>query len=110
MKPQTLEALRAIKEAKIPYIVAINKIDKENANIEQTKQSLAENEIYIEGYGGDVPCIPISAKTGKGVDELLDMMLLVAEVENLKGNPEKVLRELSSRHVLIQKKAFMQLL
>lgn len=86
VKEQTREALNAIKEAKIPYIVAINKIDKPNANIERTKQNLAENEIYLEGFGGDVPFVPISAKVGTGVPELLDMMLLVAEMENFTGD------------------------
>jgi len=86
VKEQTKEALKSIKEAGIPYIVAINKIDKPNANIERTKQNLAENEIYLEGFGGDVPFVPISAKLGTGVPELLDMMLLVAEMENLEGD------------------------
>lgn len=86
VKEQTKEALRAIKEAGIPYIVAINKIDKPNADIERTKINLAENEIYLEGFGGDVPFVPISAKLGTGVPELLDMMLLVAEMENLTGD------------------------
>lgn len=86
VKEQTKEALAAIKEADIPYIVAINKIDKPNANIERTKQNLAENEIYLEGFGGDVPFVPISAKVGTGIPELLDMMLLVAEMENLLGD------------------------
>lgn len=86
VKEQTKEALKAIKEAGIPYIVAINKIDKPNANIERTKQNLAENEIYLEGFGGDVPFVPISAKIGTGVPDLLDMLLLVAEMENLTGD------------------------
>lgn len=86
VKEQTKEALKSIKEAGIPYIVAINKIDKPNANIERTKQNLAENEIYLEGFGGDVPFVPISAKVGTGVSDLLDMMLLVAEMENLTGD------------------------
>lgn len=86
VKEQTKEALRAIKEAGIPYIVAINKIDKPNANIERTKQNLAENEIYLEGFGGDVPFVPISAKVGTGVSDLLDMLILVAEMENLTGD------------------------
>lgn len=86
VKEQTKEALRSIKEAGVPYIVAINKIDKPNANIERTKQNLAENEIYLEGFGGDVPFVPISAKIGTGVSDLLDMMLLVAEMENLTGD------------------------
>ena len=90
VRPQTTEALNAIKAAKIPFIVAINKIDKEGADIEKTKNNLAENEIYLEGYGGTVPFVAISGKTGKGVSELLDMMLLVAEVEELKGDDEKL--------------------
>ncbi len=89
VKTQTLEALKCILEEKIPYIVAINKIDKEGANIERTKQSLTENEIYLEGYGGTIPSVPISAKTGEGIPELLDMVLLVAEVEELKGDVSK---------------------
>ncbi len=86
VKPQTLEALRAITDAELPYIVAINKIDKEGANIERTKQSLAENGIYIEGYGGSIPAVPISAKTGAGIPELLDMVSLLAEVEDFKAD------------------------
>ncbi|MCK5591056.1 MAG: GTP-binding protein, partial [Candidatus Pacebacteria bacterium] len=89
VKTQTLEALRAIKDADIPYIIAINKIDKPGADIEKTKNSLSENEIYIEGYGGDIPVQPISAKTGEGIPEILDMMLLVAEMAELKGETGK---------------------
>src|SRR3989338_3078702 len=89
VKKQTTEALKCIKDSGIPYIVAINKIDKPGADVERTKQNLAENEIYIEGYGGAVPWVPISAKTGEGVSELLDMMLLVAEIEELKGDANK---------------------
>lgn len=97
VKPQTLEALSSIKSGKTPYIVAINKIDKPEANIERTKQSLAENEIYIEGYGGDIPAVSISAKTGEGVSELLDMIILVAELQNLTGD-----REISGEGVVIE--------
>ena len=89
VKAQTIEAHKSIKEAGIPYIVAINKIDKPNANIDRTKQMLAEAEIYVEGYGGDVPWVAISAKTGQGVDDLLDTMLLVAEMAELKGDQSK---------------------
>lgn len=85
VKPQTLDALKCILEAKIPYIVAINKIDLPDANVDRTKQSLAENEIFIEGYGGDIPAVPISAKTGEGIDDLLDMMILVADIADLTG-------------------------
>jgi translation initiation factor IF-2 len=89
VKPQTIEALHSIKEAGIPYIVAINKIDSPKADIERTRQSLAESEIYIEGYGGDIPWVAVSAKTGEGISDLLDMMLLVAEVQELKGDTSK---------------------
>lgn len=81
VKPQTLDAFRAIKTAGLPYIVGISKIDKPNANIDRTKQTLAENEIYVEGYGGTIPFVPFSGKTGAGVDDLLDMILLTADVE-----------------------------
>ncbi len=87
VKPQTLDALSAIKEAGIPYVVAINKIDKPGANVVRTQTSLIENEIYIEGMGGDIPWNAISAKTGEGVSELLDTILLVAEMEELSGDP-----------------------
>ncbi len=86
VKPQTLEALRAIQSAKLPYIVAINKIDKPEANIERTKLNLSENEIYLEGYGGDISFVPISALTGKGVPELLDLISLTAEMNDLKAD------------------------
>ncbi|PCI19981.1 translation initiation factor IF-2 [Candidatus Wolfebacteria bacterium] len=87
VKTQTLEAFEAIQGSGIPYIVAINKIDKPNANVEKTKSDLAEKEIYLEGFGGKIPFAEISAKTGKGVDELIDLILLVAELEELKGEP-----------------------
>lgn len=89
VKAQTLEAYSSIKEAGLPYIVAINKIDKPNANVERTKQSLLENEIYLEGLGGDIPWAAISAKAGTGIPELLDLLLLVADLEELKGDPNK---------------------
>lgn len=86
VKPQTLEALASIKAANIPYVVAINKIDKPNANIDRTKNSLVENEVYIEGMGGDIAFVPISAKAGTGVDELLDLVLLTADIAELKAD------------------------
>ncbi|MEI8061948.1 MAG: translation initiation factor IF-2 [bacterium] len=82
VKPQTVDAYKAIKKANLPYIVGISKIDKDNANIERAKISLSEHEIYVEGYGGDISFVPFSGKTGAGIDELLDMILLTAEVEN----------------------------
>lgn len=86
VKPQTLEALTSIKTAGIPYIVAINKIDKPGADVVRTQSSLIENEIYIEGMGGDIPWAPISAKTGEGIPELLDVLLLAAELAELSGD------------------------
>lgn len=87
VKEQTLEALGSIREAGTPFIVAINKIDKPNANIEKTQAMLMENKVYLEKLGGDVPWAAISAKTGAGIEELLDLILLLAEVEGLKGDP-----------------------
>ena len=89
VKPQTIEAWKTINEAKIPCIVAINKIDKPNANIEKTKIELAENEIYLENYGGKTPYVEISAKKGTGVDVLLTLILILAEMENFTGNVEE---------------------
>lgn len=86
VKAQTLEALQSIKDAGTPFIVAINKIDKPGANIEKTQASLSENGVYLETLGGDVPWAAISAKTGSGVGELLDLVLIVAEVEGLTGD------------------------
>lgn len=88
VKAQTIEALNAIKEAKIPFIVAINKIDKENSDPEKTKRELAKKEVYLEGMGGKTPSINISAKTGQGIPELLEMVLLVSEMEDLKADPD----------------------
>lgn len=86
VKQQTLEALETIKGANIPYIVAINKIDKPEANLDRAKLSLSEHGIYIEEYGGQIPAVPISAITGQGVSDLLDMILLVAELEEFTGD------------------------
>jgi translation initiation factor IF-2 len=86
VKPQTIEAWKTIVESQTPCIVAINKIDKPNANVEKTKMELAENEIYLENYGGKVPFTEISAKVGTGVDNLLSLILILAEMENFTGN------------------------
>lgn len=86
VKPQTLEALEAIKQADIPYVVAINKIDKSGANIQTTQASLIENEIYIEGMGGDIPWVGVSAKTGEGIEELLDLVILTADLAELSAD------------------------
>jgi translation initiation factor IF-2 len=86
VKPQTVEAYKQIKAAGVQFVVAITKIDKPTANVERAKISLAENEIYLEGYGGDISYVGISAKTGEGIDDLLDLILLTAEVSDLKGD------------------------
>lgn len=88
VKPQTLEALKCIQDEKMPYIVAINKIDKPGANIEKTRNSLGEHGIFLEGFGGDVPSVMISAKIGTNIPELLELIGLVAELEELKGDKE----------------------
>ncbi|OGI69996.1 translation initiation factor IF-2 [Candidatus Nomurabacteria bacterium RIFCSPHIGHO2_01_FULL_42_16] len=88
VKDQTIEALKVIKKSNLPYVVAINKIDKPAANVEKTKMDLIEKEVYLEGYGGDVPYVPISAKEGTGVSDLLNLILLVADLKEFKANPE----------------------
>jgi translation initiation factor IF-2 len=84
VKPQTEEVIQYLKERKIPMVVAINKIDKPGANVQKVKQELADREILIEEWGGSVVAAEISAKQNIGIDELLDMILLVAEVEDLR--------------------------
>src|SRR6185436_3733551 len=83
VKPQTIEALKLIESVKIPFIVALTKIDKPAANIERAKMSLLENNIFIEGMGGEVPWVAVSGKTGEGIPELLDLILLAGELEGL---------------------------
>ncbi len=82
--PQTKESIAHIKAAGVPMIVAINKMDTPGANVDRVKKGLAENDVLVEGYGGDVVSVPISAKTGEGVDELLEMIGLVADIAELK--------------------------
>lgn len=88
VKAQTIEAIKTIVSAKIPFIVAINKIDRPEANIERAKQMLAEQEVLVEGYGGTTPWVAISAKIGTGIPELLDTILLVADLESMEGHPD----------------------
>lgn len=90
VKTQTRHAIEVIKKNKIPFIVAINKIDKPNAQPEKIKTELLEEGIYVEGYGGEIPVCPLSAKTGEGVDELLQTLVLVAELEEMKGDPNRL--------------------
>lgn len=85
VKPQTLDALKSITDAKVPFFIGISKIDKPGADIERTKQSLAENSLFVEGYGGDISYIPFSGKTGEGINDLLDMILLMTEVADIKA-------------------------
>jgi translation initiation factor IF-2 len=87
VKPQTLEALNCIMTDSTPYIIALNKIDRPGANIDKVKQNLAENNVLVEGWGGTVPIVNISAKTGEGVPELLEMIALQSDLEGLKGDP-----------------------
>lgn len=88
--PQTIEAIHHIKAANVPMIVAINKMDKPEANPDRVKQQLTEHDVLPEEWGGDAICVPISAKTGMGLDELKKMILLVAEMQELKANPNKM--------------------
>ncbi len=87
--PQTIEAINHAKAAGVSVIVAINKIDKEGANIERVKQQLTEYELVPEEWGGDTPCIPVSAKTKQGLEDLLEMVILVSEMKELKANPDR---------------------
>jgi len=86
--PQTREAINHARAAQVPILVALNKIDKPNANPERVKQQLADEGLVVEDWGGDVICVPISAKLGQGIDELLENILLVTEVAELKANPD----------------------
>ena len=88
--PQTVESINHAKAAGVSIIVAINKIDKEGANVERVKEQLTEYELVPEEWGGDVVCVPVSAKTGEGIDELLEMVLLTADVLELKANPNRL--------------------
>jgi translation initiation factor IF-2 len=87
--PQTIEAINHAKAAKVPIIVAINKIDKPEADVERVKKQLTEHELVPEEWGGKTVVVPISAKQGTGIDELLDMILLTAEILELKANPAR---------------------
>jgi translation initiation factor IF-2 len=87
--PQTLEAIDHARAAKVPIIIALNKIDKPDANPDRVKNGLAEAGVVVEEYGGDVPMVPVSAKARLGLDELLEMIILVADLQELKANPKR---------------------
>ncbi len=89
VKPQTIEAIKIIKAANLPFVVAINKIDKPEANIDRVKRELSEHGVLSEGWGGETVCVPISAKEGQGIDDLLDMVILLADIdkEKIVANP-----------------------
>ncbi len=89
VKPQTVEAISHAKAAGVPIIVAINKIDKPAANPEKVKQDLMQHNILVEEFGGETICVPVSAKTGEGIDNLLEMVLLQAEMLDLRANPNR---------------------
>ncbi|KGG13523.1 Translation initiation factor 2 [Prochlorococcus sp. MIT 0601] len=90
VRPQTLEAISHARAAKVPIVVAINKIDKEGASPDRVKQELSEQELVAEEWGGDVVMVPVSAIKGENINKLLEMILLVSEVEDLQANPDRL--------------------
>ncbi|MGL4483898.1 MAG: translation initiation factor IF-2 [Anaerovoracaceae bacterium] len=90
VKPQTIESISHAKAAGVPIIVAINKIDKPGANLDRVKQDLTEHGLLVEDWGGDIISVPVSAKSGEGIQQLLEMILLQAEVQELKANPDRL--------------------
>lgn len=89
LKPQTIESINLAKEAGVPVVVAINKMDKPGADVDMVKRALADNELVPEDWGGETICVPCSAKTGMGMDTLLDMVLLVADIKQFKSHPTR---------------------
>jgi translation initiation factor IF-2 len=87
--PQTVEALDHARAARVPIVIALNKVDKPDANPDRVKNELTEHGVVIEEYGGEVPLVPVSAKQRLGIDELLEMILLVADLQELKANPKR---------------------
>ena len=89
VKSQTIEAIEHAKKAKVPILAAVNKMDQEGADLEKVKKQLSEKELLAEDWGGDVIFAPISAKTGKGIKELLEQILLLSEMQEIKANPKR---------------------
>ena len=89
VQPQTVEAISHVKAAKVPIVVALNKIDRPDANPDQVKAQLAEHGVTIEEYGGDTPLVPVSAKTKQGIEDLVEVIMLVADVAELKADPDR---------------------
>ena len=87
--PQTKEAIDHVRAARVPLIIAVNKIDKPDANPDRVKQELSELGVLIEEYGGDIPSVAVSAKQGTGIDDLLEVIGLVADLQDLKANPNR---------------------
>jgi translation initiation factor IF-2 len=87
--PQTVEAILHVRNAGVPILVAINKVDLEDANPDRVKQQLAERGVVVEEFGGEVVCVPVSAKSGEGVDHLLEMILLVTDLHEPRANPDR---------------------
>ena len=94
VKPQTIEAINHAKAAEVEIVVAINKIDKPGASVDKVKQELTEYGLISEDWGGSTICVPVSAKSKEGIDDLLDMVLLTADVLELKANPKRQARGL----------------
>jgi translation initiation factor IF-2 len=90
VRPQTLEAISHARAAEVPIVVAINKVDKEGAQIDRVKQELSDQNLLPDDWGGDTVMVPVSALKGQGIDSLLEMILLVTEVEDLKANPDRM--------------------
>jgi translation initiation factor IF-2 len=90
VKPQTIEAISHAKAAKVPIITCINKMDKPEANPDRVKQMLTEHELIVEDFGGDSPCVQVSAKMQQGLDDLLEMILLVSELNDYQANPSRM--------------------
>jgi len=104
VKPQTKECLTHIKASKVPFLVAINKMDLPNATPDIVKKDLADAGVSVEGFGGDIVCVPISAKTKKGLDELQDMIVLISKMQKITADPDGLLEAVVIESSLDQKR------